>query len=165
MSEGMYAVGLVNPKTKENVGSALRACEMFGAKALNYTGDRYKKSSTDTMTSVYKIPTCKVDDIINSMPFGCVPVAIDKIEGAVPLHDYEHPKNAFYIFGPEDGTLGKAVHERCKDVVYIPMDGCLNLAATVNIVLYDRESKEMRREDDYKISPFQKEILDKLKHQ
>ena len=66
MSKGLYGVGLVNPKTKENVGSALRACEMFGASNLNYTGDRYKQASTDTMKSVRRIPTCKVDDIIDS---------------------------------------------------------------------------------------------------
>ena len=29
----------------------------------------------------------------------------------------------------------------CRDVVYIPTNGCMNLAACVNVVLYDRLSK------------------------
>lgn len=34
--------------------------------------------------------------------------------------------------------------ERIKNVVYIPTRGCMNLAATVNVLLYDRPAKESR---------------------
>jgi tRNA(Leu) C34 or U34 (ribose-2'-O)-methylase TrmL len=146
INDNMVSVALVSPKTHHNVGSAVRACEMFKAKSLMYTGRRYKPAGTDTMKSVNSVPTMRVDDVFDSIPFGSIPIAVDRIEGAVPLHSYKHPKNAFYIFGPEDGTLGKKIHSRCKDVVYIPMDGCLNLAATVNVVLYDRVSKELRND-------------------
>jgi tRNA(Leu) C34 or U34 (ribose-2'-O)-methylase TrmL len=37
--------------------------------------------------------------------------------------------------------LGERVLSWCRDVVYIPTNGCLNLAACVNVVLYDRQSK------------------------
>ena len=64
------------------------------------------------------------------------------IPGAQSLADYKHPERAFYIFGPEDGTLGERVLSWCRDVVYVPMEaGCMNLAAIVNVVLYDRASK------------------------
>src|SRR5690606_30290164 len=75
----------------------------------------------------------------------CVPVAVDLLEGATPLCEYTHPERAFYIFGPEDGTLGKAVTSWCRDVVYIPTNYCMNLAATVNVVLYDRLAKQRAR--------------------
>lgn len=45
------------------------------------------------------------------------------------------------IFGPEDGTLGERVLSWCRDVVYVPTDRCMNLAATVNVILYDRAAK------------------------
>jgi len=72
---------------------------------------------------------------------GCVPVAVELVEGAKPLTEYKHPARAFYIFGPEDGTLKKKITDFCDDVVYIPTEGCMNLAATVNVVLYDRLAK------------------------
>ena len=68
-------------------------------------------------------------------------MAIELVEGARPLTTYKHPARAFYIFGPEDGTLKKNVTNFCDDVIYIPTEGCMNLAATVNVVLYDRLAK------------------------
>jgi len=75
-------------------------------------------------------------------------VAVDLIEGAIPLHEYKHPERAFYIFGQEDGTLGERVLSYCRDVVYIPTSYCMNLAATVNVVLYDRMSKILKENQD-----------------
>ena len=75
------------------------------------------------------------------IPIGSTPVAIELIKDAKPLPSYRHPERAFYIFGPEDGTLDKNIRAWCTDVVYIPTVGCMNLAATVNVVLYDRMAK------------------------
>jgi tRNA(Leu) C34 or U34 (ribose-2'-O)-methylase TrmL len=88
------------------------------------------------------IPMINVEDLFDAIPFDCVPVAVDLVEGAVSLVNYKHPERAFYIFGAEDATLGKRILDRCRDVIYIPMDGCMNLAATVNVVLYDRMAKQ-----------------------
>lgn len=63
-------------------------------------------------------------------------------ERAVNITNYVHPERAFYIFGPEDGTLGKPVLDKCRDVVYLPTNICLNLATTVATVLYDRKAKQ-----------------------
>ena len=52
--------------------------------------------------------------------------------------EYEANRN---IFGPEDGSVGKKIVKWCDDVVYIPTIGCMNLAATANVVLYDRMAK------------------------
>ena len=65
-----------------------------------------------------------------------------EVEGATSLVDYIHPERAFYIFGAEDATLGERVLSRCRDVIYVPTSGCMNLAATVNVVLYDRMAKQ-----------------------
>jgi tRNA C32,U32 (ribose-2'-O)-methylase TrmJ len=87
------------------------------------------------------VPLFHYDDIFQGLPFDCVPVAVDLIEGAVPLPAFQHSDRMFYIFGPEDGTLGKAITTKCKYVVQIPSRHCLNLAAAVNIILYDRNTK------------------------
>jgi tRNA(Leu) C34 or U34 (ribose-2'-O)-methylase TrmL len=107
------------------------------------SGARYKRSSTDTMAAYKRIPLLHVDDLHSVIPFDCVPVAVDLIADAKPLERYQHPPRAFYIFGPEDGTLGAPTLSWCRDVVSIPA-GCLNLSAAVNIVLYDRAAKMLR---------------------
>ena len=69
---------------------------------------------------------------------------VDLIPGATPLPDFVHPARAFYIFGPEDGTLDPALFAGVKRVVYVPTTGCMNLAASVNVILYDRLAKAHR---------------------
>jgi len=63
------------------------------------------------------------------------------VEGAIPLPEFEHPENALYIFGPEDGTIAQNVIDAADAVVYVPTIGCMNLAASVNVLLYDRLAK------------------------
>ena len=142
---GYAAIGLHNPKNQVNVGSALRAASCYGVAMVAQSGNRYKKSSADTTKSYRHLPLIIVDDLFSVVPFDCVPVAVDLLDGASSLVDYVHPERAFYIFGPEDGTLGKAITDRCRDKIYVPTEFCMNLAATVNVVLYDRMAKGMRR--------------------
>lgn len=142
MSRGYAAIGLHQPKTPVNVGSALRAAGCYGAALVATSGRRYRRAPTDT-TNIYRhLPLIQCDDLHDVIPFDCVPVAVDLIPGAVSLMDYKHPERAFYVFGPEDGTLGREILRWCRDVVYVPTNGCMNLAATVNVVLYDRASKQ-----------------------
>ena len=136
------AIGLDNPKSNVNVGSALRAADVYGASFVATTGRRYKGSPTDVSTAHRKLPLFRIDNLKKAIPLDCVPVAVDLIEGSQSLVDYEHPDRAFYIFGAEDATLGKRITDFCRDVVHVPTNGCMNLAATVNVVLYDRLAKE-----------------------
>lgn len=141
---GYAAVGLFMPKSTANVGSVLRAAGCYDAALVAVTGQRYRRAATDTQASYRHMPLIHTDDLHSVVPFDCVPVAIEIVEGARPLNTYVHPERAFYVFGPEDGTLGKAVTGWCRDVVYIPTKHCMNLAATVNVVLYDRMVKRTR---------------------
>ena len=93
-------------------------------------------------TKAYRhIPFLQCSDVFEAIPFDCVPVAIDLVPGARPLPTYRHPERAFYVFGPEDGSLRPDILGRCRDIVMVPTARCMNLAATVNVVLYDRMSK------------------------
>jgi tRNA(Leu) C34 or U34 (ribose-2'-O)-methylase TrmL len=143
---GYSAIGLHNPKTPANVGSVLRAAGCYEAAMVAMTGSRFKRAATDTMSAWRHLPLIEADDLRLVVPFDCVPVAIDLVEGARPLTTYTHPDRAFYVFGPEDGTLGKGVLSWCRDVVYVPTNGCMNLAAAVNVVLYDRMMKTANKE-------------------
>lgn len=138
---GYAAIGLYQPKSNHNVGSALRAAGCFDAKLMVVEGQRYKRSLTDT-TKQYRHTPLLHGRLLDLVPFDCVPVAIEIVPGARHLHRYTHPERAFYIFGPEDGSVPKEILERCRDVVQVPTIRCLNLAATVNVVLYDRQGKQ-----------------------
>jgi len=139
---GFAAVGLDHPKNKLNVGSALRACSVYRAAFLAVSGSRWgARYSTDTMKAWRHMPFFQVDDLHGIIPYDCVPVAVDLIPNARALPGYTHPERAFYIFGAEDATLGDRILSWCRDVIYIPTAGCMNLAATVNVVLYDRLAK------------------------
>ena len=148
MQRGYACIGLDNPKTAANVGMAMRAAGCYGAVSVFYSGDRYnryKKFHTDPQKRYRQIPLVHTQDLFESIPFDCVPVAVDLIDGAKPLPDYKHPERAFYIFGAEDATLGRRVLSWCRDVIYVPTDSCMNLAAAVNEILYDRLAKQFNK--------------------
>jgi tRNA(Leu) C34 or U34 (ribose-2'-O)-methylase TrmL len=149
MSE-LVSIGLVSPKFGVNVGSAMRAAGCYGADLVLVSGHRVKTKDlcTDANKMHRKIPLLQTSDIFNQIPFNCVPVAVDLIPGAIPLPRYKHPKRALYIFGPEDGTLGYKTISRCRDTVYVPTERCMNLAATVNVILYDRLFKGRSQSHD-----------------
>lgn len=139
---GYSAIGLVRPKDTKNVGAVLRAAHCYGAAMVAIQGDRTPvKSSQDTPQAWRHMPVMRGDNLMQFAPYGSVPVAVDLVDGAVDLRAFKHPLRAFYIFGPEDGTLGKSITERCPFKVMVPTRVCMNLAATVNVVLYDRLAK------------------------
>jgi tRNA(Leu) C34 or U34 (ribose-2'-O)-methylase TrmL len=142
-NRGYCAIGLDNPKNNLNVGSALRAAKCYGAAFVAASGHRVASDVTDTYKTYRHLPLLRPNDIFDVIPYDCVPVAVELVDSAISIIDYVHPERAFYIFGGEDATLDDRVLSRCRDVVYIPTDGCMNLAATVNVVLYDRMVKRM----------------------
>jgi len=144
MKEHCISIGLTNPKGPSNVGSVLRAAGCFGASMVKYTGDRFDRAArfnTDTKNINSTIPLNKVESFFETLDPQCKVICVDLVEGAIPLPNFEHPEHALYIFGPEDGTISQQVIDKADKVVYIPTHGCLNLAATVNVVLYDRLAK------------------------
>lgn len=142
---GYACIGLDNPKDPLNVGSALRAVGIYQAAMIAITGKRYRKSKTDTMKAHRHQPLLHVENLKDVIPYDCVPVAVDILKDAAPLPLYQHPDRAFYIFGSEDSTLGDGIISWCRDKIYIPGNRCMNLAAAINVVLYDRMSKQFSK--------------------
>jgi len=154
-------VGLTNPKSPSNVGAVMRAAGCYSVDQVFYTGQRYAnaakyngnkhgrlKHNTDTKNAREKIPLLAINSFENvkkelkNLPETTQVICVDLIEGAIPLPHFEHPEQAFYIFGPEDGTIAQSVIDSADSVVYVPTVGCMNLAASVNVLLYDRLAKE-----------------------
>lgn len=141
MNNHYVSIGLINPKSPTNVGAVMRAAGCYEANSIFYTGKRYAnaaKFNTDTNNIKDKIPLISVDNVEAMLTKNVSIVCVDLVEGAIPLPQFEHPRNALYIFGPEDGTIPQNIIDSASSVVYIPTVGCMNLAATVNVLLYDR---------------------------
>lgn len=144
MKQTSVSIGLTKPKSPTNVGAVMRAAGCFRVKAVFYTGTRYDRAakfSTDTKDVGQNIPLTGVENLLDGIPEQVKIVCVELVEGATPLPEFQHPDNVIYIFGPEDGTISQDAIDRADSVVYIPTVGSMNLAATVNVVLYDRLSK------------------------
>ncbi len=139
MPRGYAAVGFVSPKCNHNVGAILRAAQCYDVDLVLLSGHRYKSQSTDTLKTWRHIPVIhNLNSIFDAAPYGAVPIAVDLVDNAIPLPTFKHPQRALYIFGPEDGTLGSKYLDRCAHRLMVPTKFCMNLAATVNVILYDR---------------------------
>jgi tRNA(Leu) C34 or U34 (ribose-2'-O)-methylase TrmL len=144
MSENSVSIGLSNPKSPTNVGAVMRAAGCYGVNNVIYTGTRYDRAiklNTDTKQVINKIPLTQQEHLLDNKSDDVKVICVDLVEGAVPLPNFQHPQKAIYLFGPEDGTLTQQLINQADAVVYIPTIGCMNLAATVNVLLYDRLSK------------------------
>ncbi len=144
MTTPHVALGIINPKNASNIGAVMRAAGCYRVDAVWYTGHRYDRAvklNTDTKDVRYKIPLNGVDCLLESVSEHMKVICVELAEGAMPLPSFQHPEHAFYIFGSEDDTIGQEIIDRADAVVYVPTVGCMNLAGSVNVVLYDRLAK------------------------
>lgn len=152
MRTEFVTIGLTNPKSTENVGSVMRAAGCYQVDKVLYSGTRFNralKMSTDTKKMSNAIPLQHLDslEVLNfcdAVDDDIQIVCVDLIPGATPLPAFSHPDKALYIFGPEDGTIAQSVVDAADHVVFVPTIGCMNLAASVNVVLYDRLAKSSK---------------------
>lgn len=141
---------LHNPKFVHNIGSAVRASSCFGGGPVYWTGDRVDLAGRlpreERMKGYQDAPwqqlhTPRPIDQICKKNQKLIPVAIELVPSSESLNTFVHPADALYVFGPEDGSLPKGIRNVCHRFVTIPSYHCLNLAAAVYVVLYDRTVK------------------------
>jgi tRNA(Leu) C34 or U34 (ribose-2'-O)-methylase TrmL len=132
---------LVNPKNPYNVGAALRAASCFSVPQVWFTGSRItlglkgqkRLPREERMKGYRDVELRHFDNFFDQYDDGVVPVAIELRHNAEAL--------PLYIFGPEDGSIPQSVLKECHRFVVIPTKHCVNLAAAVYLVLYDRQMK------------------------
>jgi tRNA(Leu) C34 or U34 (ribose-2'-O)-methylase TrmL len=152
MKKEFVSIGLINPKSTSNVGSVMRAAGCYQVDQVLYSGHRYDramKMSTDTKKTSASIPLINIESLgveglIDTVDSDTAVVCVDLIQGATSLPVFSHPEKALYIFGPEDGTIDQKIVDQADFVVFVPTVGCMNLAASVNVLLYDRLAKSAR---------------------
>jgi tRNA(Leu) C34 or U34 (ribose-2'-O)-methylase TrmL len=143
------AICLVNPKYPVNVGNVVRVASCFNVLQVWFTGNRvslspqkgYRLPREERMKGYKDVTIYQNDYFFDQFERGVTPVAIELVDGAESLPDFDHPENAIYVFGPEDGSITSVLLQHCHRFVKIPVKHCLNLANTVGMVMYDRMLK------------------------
>ncbi len=142
------SIVLCDPRFAHNVGMVIRLASCYGVGQVWYTGERVSLdiSPRRRLPREERMKGYADVEIVNcDYPFGqfadAVPVAVEVREKAEPLHSFEHPERAVYVFGPEDGSIAKGLLGHCHRFVVIPTRHCLNLATAVATVLWDRQYK------------------------
>jgi len=173
------AIALVNPKYAQNVGMVVRLASCYGLRQVWFTGERVSLDPAkgdrlpreERMKGYRDVEMIHYEYFFDQFPRGTVPVAVEVRADSEPLHSFEHPAEALYLFGPEDGTIPKSLLGHCHRFLVIPTRHCLNLATAVATVLWDREYKRwLRGEVDSPVTPgeFERrgviETLDNLVH-
>jgi tRNA(Leu) C34 or U34 (ribose-2'-O)-methylase TrmL len=142
---------LISPKYAHNVAAAIRACSCFGVHSLVWTGGRVDPTQYDRLPREERMKGYRdVTWTKSERPFelfgeNAEPVCVE-IGGYAALPDFQHPRNAVYVFGPEDGGVPQVARRLCHRFIYIPSHHCLNLAGALNVVLYDRIVKLHERD-------------------
>jgi tRNA(Leu) C34 or U34 (ribose-2'-O)-methylase TrmL len=144
----------------------MRAVGCYQAHEVRYTGERFNRAvkyHTDTNNTKESVPLIHVADVLDNLPSDMKLVCVELVEGATALPVFIHPEKAFYIFGPEDASIEQELVDRADHVVYVPTVGCMNLAACVNVLLYDRLAKSELGEHDDSIVTSSRDVNNKLR--
>lgn len=145
-----FGILLDSPKNSFNIGAVIRATGAFSGNFIAASEKRFLDKgdwkTLDTEAAHLRMPVyLGVSELTLFIPEKHVPVAIELSDDATSLFDFEHPPQAVYFFGPEDGALNKKYLDICTHKIYIPTHHSLNLAQTVNIVCYDRLAKQNKK--------------------
>jgi tRNA(Leu) C34 or U34 (ribose-2'-O)-methylase TrmL len=143
------AIALADPKYPHNVGMVVRLASCYGLRQVWFSGDRVSLNPTkgerlpreERMKGYKDVQLIHYENFFDQFPAGTVPVAVEVRANSELLHNFEHPENPLYVFGPEDGSIPAPLLPHCHRFLVIPTRHCLNLATAVATVLWDREYK------------------------
>lgn len=143
------AIILDNPKYSHNVDAVIRTASAFGVGQVWWTGKRVSIDAEkgERMSRYSKVKLFPNEDYPLKEFEGVTPVVIGLHETAELLTSFEHPKNAVYVFGPEDGNVSKTLRMHSHRFVFIPIAHCFSLSMAVCVVMYDRLLKQMQNVD------------------
>jgi tRNA(Leu) C34 or U34 (ribose-2'-O)-methylase TrmL len=151
VNRGFIGIVFFEPKFKENIGTAIRSANCFGANFIGVIGKRYTKQPSDTMFTEKHIPIYEYKDTVDFLshiPIGCKVVGFE-VDGCC-INKFIPPERVVYIFGGEDRMLPQEIETR----ISISTSHCLNMSATASIALfnhrsyYDRKRQLQEMRDD-----------------
>lgn len=140
---GYFGIGIVDPKTSENVGTLWRSAAILGASFIFTIGSRVNLQASDTMKAHLSIPLYRhktFEGFYQAMPHDCQLVGVELDDRSVPIEGFTHPRRCIYLLGAEDNGLSPKIREKCHKLIQLPI-GNYNVAMAGTITMYDRHFK------------------------
>jgi len=142
------SIVLTDPRFPHNVGMTVRLASCYGFQQVWFTGDRVRLElehrkrlpREERMKGYRDVEMINYDRPLEQFARDVVPVAVEVRKNSERLDQFVHPKNAVYVFGPEDGDIPAPLLACCHRFVIIPTRNryCLNLATAVATILWHR---------------------------
>lgn len=133
---------LVSNKTKDfNLGSVIRNANAFLAKeVIIYGSKQYDRRGTVGAHLYTNLRHVRFTDDLDVS--GALVVGVDNLEGAVPMEDFQWPRDQHVImaFGEETDGLPPEFIKLCQTMVYIKQYGSvrsLNVGCASAVAMYD----------------------------
>lgn len=139
-----YGIGIMQATQVVNIGTLWRSAYIMGASFIFTVDRKYKKQSSDVVTTPSRIPLFHyhdLDDLKAHLPNGAPLIGVELSEEATFVHHYEHPKRAVYLLGSETNGLSRKTLAECHQLIKLPGDFSLNVAVAGSIVMHDRITK------------------------
>lgn len=136
-----FEIGIYQSRTIENLGTLWRSAYQLGAAGIFTIGRRYSSQPSDPFRVPRHIPLrhyADFDHFLEQRPMETILVAIET--GGTPLSAFQHPAQAIYLLGAENGGLPDEVLQKCNAVVSIEsvLRQSYNVAVAGSIVMYHR---------------------------
>jgi tRNA G18 (ribose-2'-O)-methylase SpoU len=136
-----FAILCSNLYNDFNISTVIRNSNAFLAKKVYVYGRRSWDKRGSVGTHHYQhIEYLPEDYDLKELKKNYTFVAIDNVEGAVPMDDFVWPKNTLMLFGQEQVGLPPELIAECEHVVYIKQFGSvrsLNVGCASSIAMYD----------------------------
>ncbi len=133
-------IAVENLERDFSMGTIVRNANAFNVEMVHVVGrkqwNKRGAMSTDLYMNVCYHKT--IDDFIKSVGNRQL-IGIDNIEGSVPLHSFELPKDAVLVFGSEKSGLSAEMVAACQSIVEIEQFGStrsINVGVASGIAMY-----------------------------
>ncbi len=134
-------IAIENLERDYNMGTIVRSANAFGVRRVHIIGRRQWNKRGAMMTDKYLhvVYHGNVDEFV-SATLGKSLIAIDNVEGSVPLQSIKLPKQAIMLFGSESNGLSTELLDRCDSIIAIEQLGStrsLNVGVAAGIAMYE----------------------------
>ncbi len=134
-------IAVDNVERDFNMGTIVRSANAFGVRHVHVVGRRQwnKRGAMMTDTYLHVHYHATVDEFMTAIA-GKTLVAVDNVDGSLPLERAELPVNAVLLFGAEGPGIRQELLEKAEKTVKIQQYGStrsLNVGVAAGIVMYE----------------------------
>lgn len=140
-------IAIENLERDFNMGTIVRSANAFGVRTVHVIGRKQWNKRGAMMTDKYLhvMYHSTLDSFFQYAGTKTV-IAVDNVEGSIPLHTAEFPSECILLFGAEGPGLSAEAIERAKVSVAIEQFGStrsLNVGVAAGVVMYEWLSRHI----------------------